>query len=73
MPRGKTIIGRVPAEHVSHAPPERRVGRVPNPRRLTLIKRASPTLNDLFVVFRDLPFVPRPWRRRQAPHVRRLR
>jgi hypothetical protein len=74
MPRGKTIIGRVPPEHLSHAPPERRAGKVPNPRRVALVRHVDGGgLNDLFVFFRDLPFVRRPWRRRAAPHVRRLR
>ena len=74
MARGKTIVGRVPPEHVSNAPAERAVGKVPNPRRLALVRHVDGGgLNDLFVFFQDLPFVPRPWQKRRAPHVRRVR
>lgn len=74
-------VGKVPAgaphaepptPHVSAAPVQRTVGRVPHPRRLKLVRDVGGgDLLDLFAVFPDLPRPLRPAAR--VPLRRRLR
>ena len=72
VPPGAPSV-EAPTPHVSTAPVERGVGRVPNPRRLKLVKAvAGGDLLDLFAMFPDLPRPPRP--RARTPlrrHIRR--
>jgi hypothetical protein len=59
-PKGHPIA-QAPAPRVGHAPRQRGVGTVPNPRKPRLVRDIDGgTLKDLFVMFPDLPRPPRP-------------
>jgi hypothetical protein len=56
-----TRYGQPPPERPRHEPPVRGVGPVPNPRRPRLVRDVhGGVLQDLFVIFPDLPRPPRP-------------
>lgn len=62
VPKGDPL-SHVPAPHVARAPAQHPVSPPPHPRRPRLVREVPGVLQDLFDVFPDLPWPPRPHHR----------